>query len=891
MSQELLYTSSQKGLDPTKRGFCTVLATAGMPSNLSGQLERLSGYKHHFPAGSDEAHQNPVAFSHVTLRINGRETSVLSRVSDYKLDYSGRSNKLAHHVVLDHSERCDAGPAWLLQQHDLMRTEWDGECKNVTHGPIIPMGDQRPALCRTWENVTGDAGHAGQIADAVQQSHKPIWIVYSLSQAKQLLDLLNEVIALVPYDERWNTTFSTFFGQDSPDVNCKIRCVVENSDLARMAPSKGIVFSLTHPKSITNPTLAILAARGVASPAESFEPNILPSSTESIDQIDSSPQVDSSPAPTVNKEQSPPPLPSTAHKRERATSREKVSTASVVSPRPGSPPPPRESQQKIQSPTNWKPIVLTSVVTAAVVTLIFSAGITAYVWLGPNPQPPLVQNNDSESTETGVEPDLSKEQPLQSSTNSAAPSSGKDSVESTNNAAEQAHPETDEPAKAETTSDKEDSAADAASDAEDKKKTDKENSALSEANADAKKPPAKDAKNKNPENADVVPVVMAERQNVEQQKTKASDSSLVNKDTTAKKTTQNQSPPQQDTTTVSGSLRIAKISLNLIEFEQTLAQDDNRSTMLVAFEYKDKQLESLRPGSTFYVCDASNHLKPDFSDAKTLDSNVARFRDHDVNASQDDTFFKLEQNAARWITKETRDPLPLDIQVCYSSRDQSISALFGFQHKSLVNTSLPPALETHRKITLDTHTTIEKAQFTLLSRLPLTQDFNIKPFLIHLDTPTRKESLSKKISRLKRTKKEIKKEDTLADPVIRPFIKFYGGLESYLDGSEFPQTDWKNFERDFNSIKEIAVQQEEEDKRQQKRKQFDDALQQIKETWETLKSARQKLVQSRESLVQSTNSEAMQMDLKDFNIRVKTVDRGKVSEINFDNFRGTFDFH
>lgn len=382
MSQELLYTSSQKGLDPTKRGFCTVLATAGMPSNLSGQLERLSGYKHHFPAGSDEAHQNPVAFSHVTLRINGRVTSVLSRVSDYKLDYSGRSNKLAHHVVLDHSERCDAGPAWLLQQHDLMRTEWDGECKNVTHGPIIPMGDQRPALCRTWENVTGDAGHSGQIADAVQQSHKPIWIIYSLSQANQLLDLLNEVIALVPYDERWNTTFSTFFGQDSPDVSCKIRCVVENSDLARMAPSKGIVFSLTHPKSITNPTPAILAARGVESPAVSFEPNILPTSTESIHQIDSSPHVDSTPAPTVNKEQSPPPLPSTTQKRERATSREPIATAAIVSPRPVGPPPPREFQQKFKTSPNRRVIVLTSVVTAAVVTLIFSAGITAYVWLG-----------------------------------------------------------------------------------------------------------------------------------------------------------------------------------------------------------------------------------------------------------------------------------------------------------------------------------------------------------------------------------------------------------------------------------------------------------------------------------------------------------------------------
>ena len=395
MSQELLYTSSQKGLDPTKRGFCTVLATAGMPSNLSGQLERLSAYKHHFPAGSEEASQNPVALSHVTTRINGRLTSILSRVSDYKLDYSGRSNKLAHHIVLDSSECCDAGPAWLLKQPGLMRTDWNGECANIPVGPNIPEGQQRPAVCKTWEHVTGDAGHAGQIAEAVQQSSKPIWVIYSLSQMALLLDLLNEVVALLPPEQRWDATFSTFFGQDSPDISCKIRCVVENSDLARMARSKGIVFSLVNPSPITTPSSIVLLARGSKTPATVEPPK---NESEVISPIRERTFVST-------KDQAPPPLPSKTSQRDSETTEDTIPTAALVSSEytqafpPRLPPAPQDSSPA----ASWKPILLTAICTALIVTMIFGAFLLGRGSRSASQEGPLAQNTESESEESLVD--------------------------------------------------------------------------------------------------------------------------------------------------------------------------------------------------------------------------------------------------------------------------------------------------------------------------------------------------------------------------------------------------------------------------------------------------------------------------------------------------------
>ena len=395
MSQELLYTSSQKGLDPTKRGFCTVLATAGMPSNLSGQLERLSAYKHHFPAGSEEASQNPVALSHVTTRINGRLTSILSRVSDYKLDYSGRSNKLAHHIVLDSSECCDAGPAWLLKQPGLMRTDWNGECANVPVGPNIPEGQQRPAVCKTWEHVTGDAGHAGQIAEAVQQSSKPIWVIYSLSQMALLLDLLNEVVALLPPEQRWDATFSTFFGQDSPDISCKIRCVVENSDLARMARSKGIVFSLVNPSPITTPSSMVLLARGSKTPSTVEPPK---NESEVISPIRDRTFVST-------KDQAPPPLPSKTSQIDSETTEDTIPTAALVSSEytqalpPRLPPAPQDSSPA----ASWKPILLTAICTALIVTMIFGAFLLGRGSRSASQEGPLAQNTESESEESLVD--------------------------------------------------------------------------------------------------------------------------------------------------------------------------------------------------------------------------------------------------------------------------------------------------------------------------------------------------------------------------------------------------------------------------------------------------------------------------------------------------------
>ncbi len=233
MSLELVYTSAPRGLKPGSRGFCTVLCTRGMPSNLVELLESLSGYRHLFPIHDPRAGQNPVNYCHWIVKVGGKRYHVLSRIANAGKDYSGRSNKLAHHVVLEPQECPPGGPAWVLKDPRFCRRSWTGEPRQVAQGPR-PRTDLPPqAPCRTWEQVTGDAGWAGQLAQWTVQGKLPVYIIVPLGV--DVLDLVCEAMSLLPPTKRWEVSFSTYFTQVPAGISCLWRFVVEGSPEADKA--------------------------------------------------------------------------------------------------------------------------------------------------------------------------------------------------------------------------------------------------------------------------------------------------------------------------------------------------------------------------------------------------------------------------------------------------------------------------------------------------------------------------------------------------------------------------------------------------------------------------------------------------------------------------------
>ncbi len=202
-----------------------------MPAPLAPLLESLSGYRPAFAINDPRAAENPVSYSHVRVSA-GKTYSVLSRVADYGLDYSQRTNKIAHHVALSSDERPEAGPAWLLAQPGFMDSRWDGQSRTLAAGRRVPTGAERAAACPTWAAITGDAGWAGVLAES--------WLTGTASYVifapgTDTLALIREAVALLPPHKRWDATFSTYYTGLPGSAACSCRCVLADSPEAIQA--------------------------------------------------------------------------------------------------------------------------------------------------------------------------------------------------------------------------------------------------------------------------------------------------------------------------------------------------------------------------------------------------------------------------------------------------------------------------------------------------------------------------------------------------------------------------------------------------------------------------------------------------------------------------------
>lgn len=231
MTFELMYTSAERGLALGSHGFCTVVSTQGMQPSFVTALESLSGYRHLQLANAS----NPVVWSHVRLKVDGRTTSVLSRVADYGKDYSGRSNKLAHHLAVATTEQTLARPAWLLRQPNFLQATWDGQTRKLTSGRPIPRTNPPPPQASAhWKQTTGDAGWAGIVADElITHPTRSVYII--IKPDCDALPLIDEVSALLPLDSAWDLTFTSFYTSIPKNADCQLRFVLQGTREAEEA--------------------------------------------------------------------------------------------------------------------------------------------------------------------------------------------------------------------------------------------------------------------------------------------------------------------------------------------------------------------------------------------------------------------------------------------------------------------------------------------------------------------------------------------------------------------------------------------------------------------------------------------------------------------------------
>lgn len=254
MALELVYTSAARGIKTGTRGFCTVACSRGIPVPMAATLETLSAYRHLYSPQDPNAALNPVNYSHLYLLSGGIPIHVLSRIADAGLDYSQRTNKIAHHFVMSPQELVAGGPAPLLALPGLFLERWDSEPKFFSTPRELPASVRSASICEKWAQTLGDAGWAGVLAASVL-SQRPVCLVFRPGQ--NILPLFDEAIALLPEKERWNATFSTYFTRIPPGIQCLWKAVVQNSiDEGGVRAIPGtIVIDLTVPRPVPSEML------------------------------------------------------------------------------------------------------------------------------------------------------------------------------------------------------------------------------------------------------------------------------------------------------------------------------------------------------------------------------------------------------------------------------------------------------------------------------------------------------------------------------------------------------------------------------------------------------------------------------------------------------------
>lgn len=278
MSFELIFTSAPKGLKPGSRGFTSVAFTEGMPANYVQICESLSGYVHRYELSDPNYEQNPIAYSHLVGNLGGRTFSILSRVAAYGADYTGRTNKLAHHLMIGFEERVAGGPAHAMKNGAVFFLKWNEDPRFLAPNRIRLQAAEPASLkAKRWEAAIGDAGVAGMLAQAfLDAPDRPAFIVYE--PGMDLLPLIAEAQALLPEERRWDVTFSTYFTALPVGMKCAWRCCLPDSDAlvtARRTPGALVVNLID--KTITggppsDQSLAEVARTGITKEIEATIP-------------------------------------------------------------------------------------------------------------------------------------------------------------------------------------------------------------------------------------------------------------------------------------------------------------------------------------------------------------------------------------------------------------------------------------------------------------------------------------------------------------------------------------------------------------------------------------------------------------------------------------------
>lgn len=229
MPQQLIYTSAPRGVVAGRAGHCTVARSATMRDALMLQLEKLSYYQHLSLSGGQE---RPIYCSRL-VDIRGSRYHVLSRIQDAGLDFTGRTNFLAHHLVFAPEEvRQFASPPIILREWTGWEKSWAKDPElfdNENWSSLTGLPGNTVVPATHWQELTGDAINGYGLLEV----RASIALRVDGLVEEQILTLFAESLELLELrDQRrdfrasaWQYTFTTSMQEQDNPADFRWRCL------------------------------------------------------------------------------------------------------------------------------------------------------------------------------------------------------------------------------------------------------------------------------------------------------------------------------------------------------------------------------------------------------------------------------------------------------------------------------------------------------------------------------------------------------------------------------------------------------------------------------------------------------------------------------------------
>ncbi len=315
MAWQLIYTSAPRSLEAGRSGFGTVARHRAISPLLVSAIERASQFSR-LP-GTDAGR---VIFSHRIVAVAGGRFHVLSAIRDAGADYTGRTNHIAHHLIVDPREIAQLGPDGPSPADVLLSMQWVASWNET---PRFLEAADEVALSAihphtngsAWEQIAGNANQAWLLATG--DASRGAYIIQPGSA--DLRAVYAESLRLIP-DRLWQISFTTSLQPSDEPGDFRWIGIEERSPLRAQSESSGRpVLNLALPD-----TLPLVET--VQRPAVSqIRQNSAPASTPAWTDLPTVPTETSS---AVSESHSPP-----TRQRTGATSGASPTRSSRISPK------------------------------------------------------------------------------------------------------------------------------------------------------------------------------------------------------------------------------------------------------------------------------------------------------------------------------------------------------------------------------------------------------------------------------------------------------------------------------------------------------------------------------------------------------------------------------